>query len=126
MPCTPSDGNARPPLSCRPRWLRHVLAGLIGMRLLLGSLPAPILYWDTNGTTTGAGTTPTATWSTTGGTNKNWSSNSAGTVNGATFTSGSDAVFSAGTDAINAYTVTLAATQNVASITIEEGSPTFN
>jgi hypothetical protein len=93
--------------------------------VLIGPASGVTLYWDTNGNSTGAGVTPTGTWSTSGGTNKNWSTSSSGgsTVN---WTSASDAVFSAGTDATNAYAVTLAAVQNVSSITVEEGSPTLN
>jgi autotransporter-associated beta strand protein len=92
----------------------------------LSPLPAVTLYWDTNGTTTGAGATPTGTWSTTNvAANRRWNSNVNGTAATAAWTSGSDAVFSAGTDAINAYTVTLSGTVNVSSVTIEEGTPTF-
>ena len=104
--------------------LRLVAAALLAS-MLADAASGAILYWDTNGNTAGAGATPTGTWSTSGGTNKNWSTNSSGGST-ANFTSGSDAVFSAGTDAINAYTVTLAAIQNVSSITVEEGSPTLS
>jgi len=90
-------------------------------------MSAAILYWDTNSTTTGAGTAG-GTWSTGGGpTNNRWNTiiggGSGGTIG--KWVSGSDAVFSAGTDSINSYTVTLSGTINVSSITIEEGSPTF-
>ncbi len=87
---------------------------------------AQTLFWDTNGNTAGAGATPSATWSTSGGTNKKWSTDSLGTVTTANWTSGADAVFSAGTDAINSYTVTLSGSQNVSSINVQEGSPTFS
>lgn len=93
---------------------------------LVGAASAQTLYWDTNSTTAGAGATPSATWSTTGGTNKKWSTSSAGTATTANWTSGAAAVFSAGTDATGAYTVTISGTQNVSSITIEEGNPTFS
>lgn len=108
-----------------PALYRRGLAAVCGLWFAAASASAVTLYWDTNGNSAGAGATPTGNWSTSGGTNKNWSTSSTGgsTVN---WTSGSDAVFSAGSDATNAYTVTLAANQNVASITIEEGSPTFN
>ncbi|HEY0863149.1 MAG TPA: PEP-CTERM sorting domain-containing protein [Lacunisphaera sp.] len=42
------------------------------------------------------------------------------------WTSGADAVFSAGTDATGAYSVTVSGTQNVSSITVQEGSPTLD
>ena len=87
---------------------------------------AQTLYWDINGTTAGAGgATPAGTWSTTGGSNKKWSTSSAGTVTTVNWTSGNDAVFSAGTDATGAYTVTVSGTQNVSSIKVQAGSPTL-
>ncbi|HVU18689.1 MAG TPA: autotransporter-associated beta strand repeat-containing protein [Candidatus Didemnitutus sp.] len=92
----------------------------------LASLTAQTtVYWDTNNGTAGAGSTPTGTWSTSNS-NKNWTTNSAGTSNSlATWTNGNNAVFSAGTDAVNAYTVTVSGTVSVSGITIEEGTPTF-
>lgn len=92
------------------------------------SLHAAVVYWDTNGTTAGAGATPTGNWSTAGGaTNRRWNTNINGTTtNPASWVSGNDAVFSAGADGINAYTVTLSGTINVSSINVEEGTPTFN
>lgn len=83
-------------------------------------------YWDNNSTTAGAGTTPSATWSTAGGaSNRKWNPNSAGTSSTVSYTSGSDAVFSAGSDATGNYTVTVSGTQNVSSILVEDGNPTF-
>ncbi|MBL9214950.1 MAG: autotransporter-associated beta strand repeat-containing protein [Opitutaceae bacterium] len=79
-------------------------------------------YWDRNGATTGAGTTPTGTWDTT---SANWNTNSGGTTAAETFTSGGNAVFSAGTNATGTYTVTVSGTQNVSSINVQEGTPTF-
>ena len=104
--------------------------GAVGALLLLaGSLlatgaSAAIVYWDQNGSITGAGTTPTGTWDTTNS-NKVWNSNSGGTTNPAKWTSGNDAVFSAGSDATGSYTVTVSGTMNASSITIEDGTPTF-
>ena len=53
------------------------------------------LYWDSNGTTAGAGTTPTGTW----GTSTFWSTVFDGTAATAAWTSGRRAIFSAGGDA---------------------------
>lgn len=89
------------------------------------SASAQALYWDTNAKTAGAGTTPTGTWSTSSS-QKNWNSSSAGTNNPVAWTSGRAARFSAGTDATSSYTVTVSGTQNVSSITVQEGSPTFD
>jgi len=100
--------------------------------LAVGFLPtagvAQTLYWDTNGTTAGAGTN-NGTWSTGGGpANNRWNTISGGGSGGTIgkWTSGANAVFSAGTDNTGNFTVTLAANQNVSSITVEEGNPTFN
>ncbi len=99
--------------------------------LALVALPrasAQALYWDANGTvSSGAGATPTGTWSTGGGSASNrWNTSSTGS--GGTISKwipNRDAVFSAGTNAVNSYTVTVSGTQNVSGITIEEGTPTF-
>jgi len=97
---------------------------LVGLFLLcVPRLAAQTLYWDTNGSTAGAGSAPSATWST--GTSS-WTSNSAGTSGSiVNWTNGRDAVFSAGTDATGSYTVTVSGTVGVSSVTVEEGSPTF-
>ena len=94
----------------------------------LTALPAiaQTLYWDNNSSTAGSGATPSATWSTSGGTNRKWSTSSAGTAATSNWTSGANAVFSAGSDATGSYTVTLSGTQNVSSILVEDGNPTFS
>lgn len=80
------------------------------------------LYWDSNGNTAGAGLTPTGTW----GSSAFWTTHSAGTLATSAWTSGQTAIFSAGTDAINSYTVTVSSTQFAAGITLEEGSLTLS
>lgn len=92
----------------------------------LASLPsanAVSLYWDSDGTTTGAGTAPTGTW----GTSTFWSTNSAGTAATANTvtTADDDLFFSAGTTATSPFTVTVNGTQNARLLTIEEGTPSF-
>jgi autotransporter-associated beta strand protein len=91
---------------------------------LLVALPASAqtLYWDLNGTASGAGSTPTGTWSATA---TNWNSSFWGTSTTAAWTSGASAVFSAGFDATSNYTVTVSGTQNVSSLTVSMGGPTF-
>ncbi len=89
---------------------------------------AQALWWDTNSTTAGAGggTAPSGTWASSGGAaNRRWSTSSAGTASTAVWTSGGDAYFSAGATATGAYTITVSGTQNVSSITIEDGTPSF-
>lgn len=106
------------------RWMRRS-ATFLGAMLIVASLPAQTLYWDANSTTAGAGATPTGTWSRTGTANRKWTTNAAGTATTAVWTAGRDAVFSAGTDAVNAFTVTVSGTQTVSSITVDEGTPTL-
>ena len=80
--------------------------------LAVQSAQATPYYWDTNGITNGSGTTPNGTWD---GTNTLWNS-FVGGGNGtfiAAPTVADDVFFSAGTDAVNPYTVTLTGTQSV-------------
>lgn len=73
------------------------------------------LYWDSNGATPGAGATPTGSW----GVNAFWSTDSAGTIATGAYTPGSAVVFTAGTDAVNSYTVGLTGTQSASGITFQ-------
>ena len=84
---------------------------------------AGALYWDGNGAADGAGVTPAGTW----GTNNSWSNSAAGTVapTGA-WSAGSSAVFSAGTDAIGTFTVSVSGAQTAAAVSFEEGSVTLS
>ncbi len=114
--------HSPPPTTVLARWRRPVLllVGLIGLLAVTRGMAAT-LYWDTNGATTGS-SGANGTW----GTNTYWSTNSAGTSATTGYTSGADAVFSAGSNATGAYTVTVNGTQNVSSLTVEEGTPTFS
>jgi fibronectin-binding autotransporter adhesin len=80
------------------------------------------LYWDSNGATPGAGTTPTGTW----GTSAFWSTDPTGSVATGAWTSGDSVVFSAGTDATGSWTLTVNGAQTVNSFTIEEGNITLS
>lgn len=75
------------------------------------------LFWDANGTTAGAGTTPTGTW----GTDNFWTTTSDGTGTPAAWVDGEDATFSAGADATGPYTITVSGTQSVSGIVFQEG-----
>lgn len=100
------------------RWFSCMLLALA----LIGSAQADVLYWDSNGSTPGAGATPTGTW----GTSVFWSTNSTGTSATTAYAEGSTAIFSAGTDATNAYTVTLSGSPTIAGLTVKEGTPTIS
>ncbi len=105
-----------------PALLVRRLVALLSASFLAVAAIGQTLYWDMNGATAGASATPTGTWN---AANTNWSTSSTGTIGTVVFTSGRDTVFSAGTDAINAFTVTVTGTQNVSSINVQEGTPTF-
>ena len=87
------------------------------------SAHAQNLYWDGNGNTVGAGTTPTGTWDT--GVTARWNTNINGNGNPGVWTASGTAFFSAGTDATGAYTVTVSGLVVAGGIRVEEGSPTF-
>src|SRR4051812_26826227 len=81
---------------------------------------AASLYWDTNGPSAGAGgTSPVGTWDTT---KTNWNATPDGTGATVPWTSGSNAIFAAGTDASGTYTVTLLGNQTLSGLAIEEGT----
>lgn len=88
---------------------------------LVGLTQAATLSWDSNGVTPGAGATPNGTW----GTDNFWSSSSLGNVATAPYTTLSEVVFSAGTDAVNPYTVMLSAAQSAQGLIFEDGTVTL-
>lgn len=92
--------------------------------LVLNAQPAQAtLWWDDNGATGGAGATPSGTWSAAG---TQWTATSAGTVATVGWTANEKARFAAGSDAVNAYTVTVSGTIGTIEIGLEEtGAPTF-
>jgi len=95
----------------------------LAIQFIAPSAFAATVYWDSNGTVAGAGATPTGTW----GTSTFWNATSTGlTTTPAAWLSGDTAVFSAGTDAVNAFTVTLSGTQTIGGLTVEEGTPTIS
>jgi autotransporter-associated beta strand protein len=91
--------------------------------LALGGAPASaaLSYWDSNGSTPGAGDTPSGVWDT----DLFWSIDPSGSVPTAAWTPGDTAVFSAGNDATNAYTVTLGGEIQAGGITFKNGLPTI-
>ena len=80
-------------------------------------------YWDIDGATAGAGgATPSGTWN---ALNTLWSPSSDGDVATAAWTPGQAAVFSAGSDATGAYTVTVDGTQAIGGLSFKDGTPTL-
>jgi autotransporter-associated beta strand protein len=105
----------------------QLLTALIGFALGGASVQAALSYWDGNGTTNGAGDTPHGGWDT----NTFWSTSSVGTNATTAWTDGDTAVFSAGTDATNAFTVTIdgypfAGAPSAGGLTFEEGEVTLS
>lgn len=83
--------------------------------------PTSVVYWDANGVTAGASTTPTGTW----GTDNFWNATADGTGTPGSWTPLGDAVFSAGSDATTPVTVTLSGTQSVGSVSFKDGLVTL-
>ena len=91
------------------------------------SLSAATVYWDSNDINPGAGDTPNGTWAS----SPFWSTDPLGEAIPVVWTAGDTAVFSAGTDAVNAYTVTGSGTSGApgvlaAGVIIEDGLVTFS
>ena len=86
------------------------------------SVQAALSYWDSNGSTPGAGDTPAGTWDG----DWFWSPDPAGASSATSLWSDGDtAVFSAGADATNAFTVGIAAFPQVGGIIFQEGLVTL-
>ena len=99
-----------------------ILATALAMALAIKPSKAADAYWDANAATPGAGATPSAIW----GTDNFWSTSVDGDVVTAAWVSGDVAIFSAGTDATLAYTVTLNGAQTIGGLTVQEGTPTIS
>ena len=106
--------------STRLRPSLRALAVSIAALLAAPGARAAISYWDANGSTAGAGTTPAGIW----GTDAFWTASAAGLTATAAYTGGSDAVFSAGSDATTA-SITVTGTQTAASLSFEDGATTL-
>ena len=86
------------------------------------TVPVPTQYWDRNDTTAGAGNPADGTWD---AATANWNPLADGTGAVAAWSPGQKAVFAAGNDATDPYTVTIDGSQNLSGITFEDGSPTL-
>jgi autotransporter-associated beta strand protein len=94
----------------------HYMALLTGVNTNIG------VYWDRNGATAGAGTTPSGTWDQS---STNWSSDPNGAVAPGLWAT-QTAIFAAGSDATNAYTVTVGGTIAVNNMQVRRGTITFS
>ena len=85
--------------------------------------PAPVVYWDKDGVTPGAGgVAPVGTW----GVDAFWSSDATGATATVGWDANSDAVFSAGSDATGLFTVTVDGSQSVGGLKFEDGTVTLS
>jgi len=120
-----SDGRSYGRGFAFSQWLKLslLMLGLTGLGLTRSAAQTTV-YWDLNGSATGAGgVSPSGIWNTT---SNNWSTNANGTIATTKYVSGNAAVFSAGADATGAYTITVAGTQNTTSIRTQDGTVTFS
>lgn len=99
--------------------IRAVIPSLI---CLSGTASAQ-LYWDTNGATAGSDTTVTsAIW----GVTDSWTTDSTGSSATTAYTTNSNVIVSAGTNATGAYYLKINGNQTANGITVEEGTVTFS
>ena len=119
-----SRGRFRPITVFHRVWLLAFAASGAACSSAWGGFP--LLYWDVNGAAPGAGgPVATGVWSAVA---PNWSAAPGGGVPTAGWAAGSTAVFSAGADAVGAFTVTLgpaAPIPGVAGMIVEEGAVTI-
>jgi autotransporter-associated beta strand protein len=107
--------------------MKALVAWTLGLTLLstTHAFGAVLAFWDTNGSTPGAGgTAPTGTW----GVDAYWNEDSTGGgANGGTraWHDGDYAVFAADDDATGAYTVNVSGIVDVADIHVDLGQVTF-
>jgi autotransporter-associated beta strand protein len=96
-------------------------AALVVVVFSLTSVQAQ-LYWDTNAGTDGTTNPPNGTWN---AANAFWNTVSGGTGTPAAWVAGQTAVFSAGTNGVGAFTVTISGAQTASGVTFEEGTATL-
>jgi len=100
----------------------HFLTLLTGIAWGGLSAHAASRYWDTTGPTPGAGAAPSGTWDS----DSFWSADAAGSTATGAWSDGNTAIFSAGSDGTDAFTVTVNGTVNPSGITFEEGLATIS
>jgi autotransporter-associated beta strand protein len=103
---------------------RYVLLTAIGSVLGAGFVPsanAGLRYWDRTDGIDGAGAAPAGAWD---AATANWNLNANGSGANTVWDTNDTAVFSAGTDATGAYTVS--GTQAAAGLVVEEGTVTLS
>jgi fibronectin-binding autotransporter adhesin len=130
---TPPSTNLKTP-RLAPNFIKRLSSWLVlstsltvvVARTLTLDAEAASVYWDINGNIAGASATGAAigTWNSGGGANAFWN-DSFGTGTTAAWTSGDIAVFAAGGNATNSYTVNVDGTQEIGGVAFEEGTVTL-
>lgn len=114
------------PAACPSLRISAAALMLACLTFLNQSGQAVTVYWDVNGATAGASGTglATGTWD---GLNTFFNTDSTGAGGGtiAAWNAGDTLIFGAGTNATNAYTVTVSGTQGIGGLTVEEGAVTL-
>ena len=99
----------------------RAMAALVFVPFVAADLSGQSLYWDGNGAATGAGASPAGGW----GSSLFWSTDANGELATGAWVPGANAFFSAGTDALGPFTVTLDGPQSVGQLHFEEGAVTL-
>jgi autotransporter-associated beta strand protein len=100
-----------------------VAAGLTTLIFIPNPASAATVYWDLNADSTGAGgATPAGAWN---ASSTFWNPLADGTGTVAAWTAGDIAVFSAGSDATGAFTISVDGTQSIGGLRFEEGQVTL-
>lgn len=106
-------------------WQRLAFLGALIAISIFGAVSqsnaGTLYYWDTNGSTPGGGSPQDGTW----GEDPTWNKQRAGTDPTVGWTDGDHAVFSAGTQDVGSYTVTVSGTQIVGDIHFDNATPTL-
>jgi autotransporter-associated beta strand protein len=95
--------------------------GLFADAVLQIEVKPPVFHFDVNGAVAGSGAASGGIWDTAA----KWSADPAGESSTFAWANGAIAVFSAGTDAAGAYTVTLTGFRIMGGLSVRSGSPTL-
>ena len=103
------------------RGVARLAVAVFSFALLAPALSPAAMFWDTNGTVLGCGNSG-GSWS-----GSYWNTSSTGGSGGliSTWTSGGDAVFSAGTDGVGSLTITVTGSPLVENLTVNTGNITL-
>src|SRR5690606_4575206 len=104
-------------------WRKTIFMGAVLLAATFGTVSDShaMYYWDTNGSSPGAGATPDGTWAA----DATWNETVDGSGETIPWSDDVHAAFSAGDDATSAYTARGGGTNNIADIHPDNGGPTL-